>query len=188
MNGRSTLWQVLKALLSIAAAVLGAILLVYGFIFVQLYSAFGNLSGPPSGPKAYTCGTSEEDWTIQVTPGWINPGQAVTIRFTITNSGTGSFVREKLDGPVMDLVVPTDYYDENPRADALPPTSVRWSDTQAPDRIPHRLELKPGASRSIELTYIAKVYQGQETAEGRIWHRTEYDKCIGFVIVGSVFH
>ncbi len=174
----------IRIVIGIAILAVVIILIAYGYNLLRLYLAFQNI--PDKSPRIHTCNAGEIELQVWINPGWINPGESVTLRFTITNTGTETFTREKPDGPVLDLVVPTNYSEENPERGSPSHLIVRWSDTLSAAQVPHRLELKGGESHTIELVYSPKVYQGQETAEGRVWARTDYDKCPNFVSIGNV--
>jgi len=73
-------------------------------------------------------------------------GQLIQIKFTITNRGRNHIVLESPDTPVMDIVVSPYGSDE---------IFLKWSD-QNPDQVAHRLEWKPGESKTIELVWTPK--------------------------------
>jgi hypothetical protein len=72
-------------------------------------------------------------------------GKPIQVRFSITNGGSQSFMIESQDTPVMDIVVQI----------VGGPDLFAWS-TQNPDKIAHRLEWKPGESKTIELVWIPR--------------------------------
>lgn len=69
----------------------------------------------------------------------------IQIRFTITNTGQNHIVVESPDTPVMDIVVDV----------VGGPELFSWSG-QNPDKVAHRLEWKPGESKTIELVWVPK--------------------------------
>lgn len=187
MKGQPTVWRVLKALLFLFLVILVVTVLIYGMAAFRV----SQILSPEKNAQTYTCETSEKLFELRVNPGWVNPGEPASIRFTFRNTGSSTFAVEKLDGPVIDLIVPTSYFDDSKSAGTHPPGStaalpvVRWSDTVSPDQVPHRLELKPGESYSIEWTYTPRIGHGVERFEGRVWHgHTDYDKCPGSIQVG----
>jgi hypothetical protein len=75
----------------------------------------------------------------------VQAGQPVHIRFSVTNEGSRDWVLESPDTPVMDIVVDV-VGGEN---------LLTWS-SQNPDKVAHRLEWKPGESKTIEWVWIPK--------------------------------
>jgi hypothetical protein len=85
---------------------------------------------------------------------FVRVGESVRVRFTVTNFGKQAIVLEsKL--PVMDIEV-------RPVFDNQVLTS--WS-RQNPDKVLHRIEWKPGESKTLELTWTAT----EETFSRRIF-------------------
>jgi aminopeptidase N len=72
-------------------------------------------------------------------------GQPIRIRFTTRNTGNEPIVLESPDTPVIDIVV--DFSDGS--------ELLTWS-SHNPDQVVHRLEWKPGESKTIEFVWIPK--------------------------------
>lgn len=84
---------------------------------------------------------------LQVNRDKLQPSEPVHIRFTVTNTSTGGTgkpqVLESKSTPLMDIQVHT-----------VGRELVRWSAQQPPDLLPQRIELAPGQSKTIELTWV----------------------------------
>jgi hypothetical protein len=72
-------------------------------------------------------------------------GLPIQIQFTITNTDQSYIVVESTDTAVLDIVVQV----------VGGPNLFVWS-SQNPDKIAHRLEWKPGESKTIELIWIPR--------------------------------
>jgi hypothetical protein len=72
----------------------------------------------------------------------VRVGEPMHIRFTIKNVGSKPWVIESEDTPIMDITV------QIPGS----PAFFNWA-SQYPDKISHRLEWKPGESKTLELTW-----------------------------------
>jgi len=74
-------------------------------------------------------------------------GKPIQVRFTITNTGINkhTYILESSTTPVMDIVVDV----------VGGPELLAWS-AQNPDKVQHRIEWKPGESKTIELIWIPK--------------------------------
>jgi len=79
-------------------------------------------------------------------------GEPMQMRFSVINHGNQPTVIESPDTPVMDIVVQV----------VGGPDVFTWS-SQNPDKITHRLEWKPGESKTIELVWIP---QSEDIAVG----------------------
>ncbi len=73
----------------------------------------------------------------------VKMGATVRMQFTITNTGKQPMVIEAKDRPVLDIVVSAMPNDEFIRS---------WS-AENPDKVLHRVELKPGDSQVLDLTW-----------------------------------
>lgn len=69
----------------------------------------------------------------------------IQIRFTITNTGQNHIVAESPTTPVMDILIHV----------VGGPDLLSWS-SQNPDRVQHRIEWKPGESKTIEWVWIPR--------------------------------
>ncbi len=103
--------------------------------------------------------------TLWVGAGRVPQDGAVTVRLTVYNGSVDrTFLTERWDGPVVDIVVPV--YPTVP-----PEGERRWSDTQPESEALHRLELATQEQRTIEFTYQADgSLRGPVNAYGLLWH------------------
>jgi len=72
-------------------------------------------------------------------------GEPIQMQFVITNRGRNHIIIESPDTPVMDIIVEV----------VAGPELLSWS-AQNPDKVAHRLELKPGESKIVELIWIPR--------------------------------
>ena len=111
----------------------------------------------------------------------LNVNQPITIRFTAKNDGKQTVVYDRKDKPVIDIYIPG----------GIP--SVRWSDGKLPTPDITRLELKPGESKAIEMTWKpGEEYNHQVVSiDGFVWWCAEDRPCfnrVGLTItVGFTF-
>ncbi len=109
--------------------------------------------------------------------GLVDEGEPVRLRFTVINRGDEKQVIEVEDKPVMDIMVT---YEKN--GDNVP---VYWSDGREVTADMRRLELGPGESKTIEMTWIAEGprfsgpdIRGILNDEHRAY-KTHFSICIG---------
>lgn len=109
--------------------------------------AFLTVAGLAScGGKSAIAGYSNLGLTLQVDQMRGEVGKPVHITFTITKFKEGNYdigVVESADEPVMDIFV--GYADIQ---------YALWSEQQPVEAIPHRLDLKIGESKTIEMTWV----------------------------------
>jgi hypothetical protein len=108
----------------------------------------------------------------------VQVGESVQVQFTVRNTGKQSVVLESMKLPVMDLNVRPAYSDH---------IITSWS-AQNPDKVLHRIEWKPGESKTLELVWTAT----QETFSHQIFftgfltqntgpgHATGVTLCVGY--------
>jgi len=108
-----------------------------------------------AGPASGTGGYNKIGLEIWVSRDRVSAGDRVDIRFTVDNFGNRTEIIESENGPVMDIFINTEGPAGIPRE-----TDVQWSDGRdiTPDM--RRLELGPGESRTIEMTWIAEQGTG----------------------------
>jgi hypothetical protein len=108
-------------------------------------------------------------------------GEPVRVRFTVTNEGGDTWL-ESPDTPVMDIVVDV----------VGGPQLLAWSD-QNPDKVVHRLEWKPGESKTIELVWTPKpedIAQGYYKAiflTGLLYRNGTIEQSAGVTVCASDF-
>jgi hypothetical protein len=109
----------------------------------------------------------------------LNVNQPITIRFTVRNDGKQTVVYDRKDKPVMDILA------------GNPP--VQWSDGKPLTSEITRLELKPGESKVIEMTWKPGVEYDRKVTHisGLVWWCAEDKPCyneVGLTItVGFTF-
>ncbi|HEX4850679.1 MAG TPA: BsuPI-related putative proteinase inhibitor, partial [Puia sp.] len=86
----------------------------------------------------------------------VEKGEQFQVRATVTNQGTKTQVIELKENPVLDIWI-------GPANTPL----ARWSDGKTRTSDLTRLELKPGESKSVEMTFVEKLGSGAIPIEAR---------------------
>jgi len=153
-------------------------------VLLVLVIGLEGCSWPPLGMYAPQSGATTLDnllLVLWVSHQSVNVNQPVTARFTVKNEGRTTVVFDRKDKPVIDIYIPG----------GIP--SVRWSDSKPLTSDITRLELKPGESKVIEVTWKPGAEYNHQVVSiaGLIWWCAEDKPCyneVGLTItVGFTF-
>jgi hypothetical protein len=146
-------------------------------LFSVLLVSLTTCTLPPLGWYAPQSGATTLDNLILVL--WashksLNVNQPIMIRFTVTNEGRETVIYDRRDKPVIDIYIPG----------GIP--KVKWSDGKSLTPELTRLELKPGESKTIEMTWSpGKEFDQQVVSiDGYVWWCAEDKPCFNQVGVG----
>lgn len=111
----------------------------YAFLFLLMATLLIGCRAPK--PISATRPAGEIGVELWASSDCVQPGETVKLRATATNRGAQTFSVELANSPVFDLVVKT------------AGKTVRWSDGKPLTPELTRLELKPGASKTIQMDW-----------------------------------
>jgi len=106
-------------------------------------------------PKTATNGYGDLELRLWISRDKPRVGQPVDIQFTVINHGTARWVIELPEASVMDIRVSTG---------AGIPRPIYWSDGREITPEMRRLELAPGESKTIEMTWVPSTDDKYATA------------------------
>lgn len=133
--------------------------------------------GAPSTLKYVLSVGTNLDGTLEVNQTHAKSGEPVQITFTLKNEGfvqTGKpEILQTRTKSVMDIVI--GYSTEE---------FARWSKQQPPDKVLHRLELAPGHSETIQMTWVPdERAQGHPVLIQGVVNRSEDENRVGGVLL-----
>lgn len=142
-------------------------------IIAALVASCGLLWG---GPVSEIRGSGNLDLILWVSRSLPSIGQPVKVRFTVENTGNQIEVIQLEEKPVMDIQIHI--------AAGGDITKLYWSDGReiTPER--RRLELAPGESKTIEMTWVVKAC-GSVRVSGILHQEHGYQEVPVHICVGS---